>query len=147
MAQYEGVMPDNVPIWNYSFDPHRVEVVSFRERFINKYIPSLLMSQTDLPKDFIPLGYGTSHMLHHDCPRIAELLLHIVGGNVPVYDHFLNWLAAALQERDKLGTAWILQGTQGTGKGVFYEKILSPLVGTGVSRTSPSEGCGKICGQ
>ena len=43
--------------------------------------------------------------------------------------HFLNWLAYIFQTRKKTGTAWIFQGTQGTGKGVLFHKVLRPLLG------------------
>lgn len=137
MAQYEGVMPENVPIWNYEFNPHRPEIVSFRDRFINKFIPSEHMMPREMPRGFLPLSYDTAHMLHQDCPMIAELIQHVLGGNTLLFSHFLNWLATAFQTRDKLGTAWILQGVQGTGKGVLYEHIISPLVGTSPDQTQP----------
>jgi hypothetical protein len=63
--------------------------------------------------------------------------MHIVGGGVAEYEHFMNWLAAAFQTRKKLGTAWILHGTQGTGKGVFFDHVVSALVGQGVDRNAP----------
>jgi len=44
-------------------------------------------------------------------------------------EHFMNWLAFIAQERDRTMTAWIFQGTQGTGKGLLMNKILAPLFG------------------
>ena len=45
------------------------------------------------------------------------------------YEHFLDWLAFIVQARERTGTAWLLHGTQGTGKGVLLHNILAPLVG------------------
>ena len=45
------------------------------------------------------------------------------------FDHFINWLAHILQTRDRAETAWILHGTQGTGKGILKTQILRPLFG------------------
>jgi hypothetical protein len=47
------------------------------------------------------------------------------------YEQFLNWLAFILQFRERTGTAWLLHGTQGTGKGILMHNILRPLVGPG----------------
>jgi hypothetical protein len=44
-------------------------------------------------------------------------------------DHFTNWLAWIFQTRGKSGTAWVMHGIEGTGKGVLYSKILVPLFG------------------
>ena len=137
MVQYEGVMPDNVPIWNYEFQPHRHEIVSFRERFINKYLPSPYMMPRDLPESMTALCIDTAYMIGDDCPMIAELILHVLGRDMTLFGPFLNWLAAAFQTRDKLTTAWVLQGTQGTGKGVLFEDVITPLVGTGVDESQP----------
>ena len=44
-------------------------------------------------------------------------------------DHFLNWLACIVQYQTRTGTAWVWQGTQGTGKGVLFHQIITPLLG------------------
>jgi hypothetical protein len=48
---------------------------------------------------------------------------------------FINWLAAIFQTRKKIGTAWVLSGIEGTGKGKFLEFVLSPLFGKDVVTT------------
>ena len=135
MAQYEAVMPENVPIWNFEFDPHREAKVSFEERFINKYVPSKYMQKSALPEGITALNYDTSPFLTQDCPRITELIMHVCAGDLMCFKHFVNWLASALQTKDKLLTAWVFQGTQGTGKGVLFDEIITPLVGHGVDET------------
>ena len=138
MVQYEGVMPVNVPNWSYRFEPQNTEVVDFQNNFINKYIPSEYMRTTfSMPDDYAPLDYDSSIELRRWCPIIAELILHATGRDTDMFMHFLNWLAGALQTRDKLGVAWILQGTQGTGKGVLFENVITPLVGHGQDETMP----------
>lgn len=49
--------------------------------------------------------------------------------------HFVNWLAAIFQTRKKIGTAWVLSGIEGTGKGKFLELVLSPIFGRDVVTT------------
>lgn len=134
MAQYGGAMPQHVPIWEYIFNPHLSSAIDFKGRIINKYIPSELMAG-DLSEDFPKLNYQTAMAISEDCPNITRFLIHVLGNDTDLFYHFINWLAAALQTKDKLGTAWIFQGTQGTGKGIFFDHILSPLVGTGIDPT------------
>ena len=45
------------------------------------------------------------------------------------HEHFTNWLAYIFQTKQKAMTAWVLQGVPGTGKGIFYTKVLRPLFG------------------
>lgn len=45
------------------------------------------------------------------------------------FEHWLNWLAVIFQHRCKPKTAWILHGTEGTGKGLIVNNILAVLLG------------------
>ena len=63
------------------------------------------------------------------CPLIYKLLTHILGGQALEVEHFTNWLAYIFQTKKKAMTAWVLQGVPGTGKGIFYTKVLRPLFG------------------
>lgn len=60
---------------------------------------------------------------------IATILRHVVGGDAEAYQLFLNWLACVVQHRRSIGTAWLLSGTQGTGKGLFFTHIMMPILG------------------
>lgn len=63
-------------------------------------------------------------------PVIDKTMRSMMGDPTPeVYTHFLNWLAYIFQTREKSGTAWVLNGVEGTGKGRFTENILIPLFG------------------
>ena len=53
----------------------------------------------------------------------------MLGNGDEEFERFINWLAYIYQTRNKSGTCWVLQGVQGTGKGIFYSKILRPLFG------------------
>jgi hypothetical protein len=59
-------------------------------------------------------------------PTIRELLHHVTGGRS---DEFIQWIAYVVKNKDRTGTAWILRGVQGTGKGLTFNKIIKPLVG------------------
>lgn len=62
-------------------------------------------------------------------PNIQKLIFHVLGADTSAYDHFINWAACIYQLKTSTNTAWILQGTYGTGKGMLYHQVLSPLLG------------------
>lgn len=66
-----------------------------------------------------------------DLPPIANKILRSILGdpNDQLLTHFLNWLAFIFQKRAKTGTAWVLNGVEGTGKGTFVKYYLTPLLG------------------
>ena len=76
-----------------------------------------------------PLSMGDSAKIADSCPLIYKLLTHILGGQALEVEHFTNWLAYIFQTKKKAMTAWVLQGVPGTGKGIFYTKVLRPLFG------------------
>ncbi len=75
------------------------------------------------------LSMGDAHKIASSCPLIYKLLTHILGGQSLEVEHFTNWLAYIFQTKLKAMTAWVLQGVPGTGKGIFYTKVLRPLFG------------------
>ncbi len=77
-----------------------------------------------------PLSMGDAAKIADSCPLIFKLMTHILGGQSLEVEHFTNWLAYVFQTKKKAMTAWVLQGVPGTGKGIFYTKVLRPLFGT-----------------
>jgi hypothetical protein len=67
--------------------------------------------------------------------RIWRVLLNLVGGNYEHLEYLLDWLAAPLQSLHvkgkplKMGTAVVLHGDEGSGKGTL-ERILKCLYGS-----------------
>lgn len=138
MTQHEAVMPAAIPTWDYKFDPQNDSTINYQDKFINKYVPSeFWRSAEELPAGMAALDYETSMQLSQYCPTIFEIILHVLNRDTELFKHFLNWLAAAFQQKDKLGTAWILQGVQGTGKGILFDSIITPLAGTGAANSQP----------
>lgn len=72
-----------------------------------------------------------------DIPPLFDKIFRSMLGNPTdeVYVHFINWVAYVFQKRKKTGTAWVLSGTEGTGKGTFVKYILAPLFGPDLVRT------------
>lgn len=116
--QYGVPMGDFVPEWDLLFDPNDATRVDVQNRTVNRFQPSIYMlnTGTKAPKA-VP-------------KTIAKIIDHALGNDKGVFDHFINWLAAIVQTRDRTRTAWVLHGTQGTGKGLMTNNILRPLFGT-----------------
>lgn len=66
-----------------------------------------------------------------DVPPVFDKCMRSMLGNPTDehYAHFLNWLAFIFKFRKKTTTAWVLSGTEGTGKGTFVKYLLKPLFG------------------
>ncbi len=63
-------------------------------------------------------------------PNIKELMLNLCNKNTEYYNWFCKWLAWQIQNpKEKLPTAVILQGRQGSGKGTFKDLILDNIFG------------------
>lgn len=115
-AQYAVPIGDFIPEWSIVFDPQMKTRVDEATRTVNVYKPSSYLAA--------PLRKVTA------CPpTIFKVIHHALGSEVEITEHFMNWLAFLVQKRDRSGTAWVLYGTEGTGKGVLYEHVLKPLLG------------------
>ncbi len=75
------------------------------------------MMQTPLRIKYIPV-------------TISKLLYNVFNGDEIMQDHFLNWLAYIVQNRERTGTAWVFAGKQGTGKGILVETIIKGIFGS-----------------
>ena len=63
-------------------------------------------------------------------PNIEALLMNVIPEKVS-RDAFLNWLAVIFNTGHKTGTAWVILGSQGSGKTMLFERVLTPLLGEG----------------
>jgi len=116
MKQHGQPLGEFIPDWNLRWDPHNPTIIDVAAREINTYRPSKFYQLQRLPKPALP-------------PTINKVVEHVLGNDPATVDHFLNWLAVIVQHKTRTGTAWVLQGTQGTGKGVLFHQILTPLLG------------------
>jgi hypothetical protein len=121
MQQHGQTMGEFVPDWNLVWDPHNPTIVNTTKKQVNTYQPSVYFqskpSSTKAKKlPVLP-------------PTIAKVISHVLGHDAPTIKHLLNWLAVIVQTKNKTGTAWVWHGTQGTGKGVLFHQILTPLFG------------------
>jgi hypothetical protein len=65
-----------------------------------------------------------------DCPppTIERIMRHVTSDDES-FKTFVNWLAWIYQRRTKTGTAFVLHGVEGTGKGIFFHHVLAPTLG------------------
>jgi len=105
-----------IPEWDMAFDPQDNVRVDIGNKTINTFQPTVYM--------LAPIRKVST------CPKtILKVIHHALGSDQAATDHFLNWIAFILQFRDRTKTAWVLHGTQGTGKGILMNNILRPIFG------------------
>lgn len=117
MKQHGQPLGDFIPDWNLVWDPHSPNVVNPTKNELNTFQPSQYFLIKRLP-----------HVAHVP-PTIKKVIDHVLGHDPATIDHFLNWLACIVQFKTRTSTAWVWQGTQGTGKGVLFHQIITPLLG------------------
>lgn len=125
------VPPDFIPDGRVVFDPtSNEEAINFTKvpYYVNTYQRSEYVRNAQTPQTPLEVGHG--QRIKDTCPLIHTIIYHILGNGDEEYERFINWLAYIYQTRKKTGVSWVLTGTQGTGKGIFYSKILRGLFGT-----------------
>ncbi len=113
-AQHGIPLGDYIPEWDLTFDPHSSLRVDFKTQQVNRFSAS-------------PYMLAKPKKVRQCPPTIFKVMHHALGGDVEITEHFINWVAYILQQRDRTKTAWVLHGTQGTGKGVLTNNILRPI--------------------
>lgn len=108
---------ESIPDWRRVFEPNNPNVIDRQAQTVNIYNPSEFMKDLNPPYVASPP------------PVINKIIDHVLGNDMATLDHFYNWLATIVQFKTRAGTAWVLQGTQGTGKGLLMHNILTPLFG------------------
>lgn len=115
-------VPEALPEWDYRFAFDDVRFIDFEDGFINKYVtPRIVLDAITKPK--------ATRIALTDFPTIHRIACSALGDDLICVDHFYNWIAVRLQFRLNPFTAWLLQGTTGTGKGHLFHKVLAKLFG------------------
>ena len=113
--QHGGLgVPDPIESWSKEFNPTLGSQWNPDDKIFNTW------RQSDYMKNAV----------YRSLPPtvITKVITHALGG-AEEYNHFINWLAYIYQKRTKSGTAWVLHGTQGTGKGLLVDQVLRPIFG------------------
>ncbi|WP_075881487.1 primase-helicase family protein [Vreelandella massiliensis] len=131
LAGFGVPMVDSIPSWDVTFDPHSVNEIDWDGKILNTYRATEYLKNPPIvmPQYQKATRETAVDSLKELCPTIFDVLYHIAGSSKLELGYFLNWLAFGIQKRDKTRTAWVFSGVPGTGKGVFYERILRPIMG------------------
>lgn len=113
-------IPGIYPTFRVIFNPKDMsDKFDLYNKTFNLFTPTKYMLMT---------SNGQKIDLQVSCPRTFELLRNLI----PVegeMEHFINWLSFIFTKKDKARTAWVLKGVQGSGKNLFFDKIIKPLFG------------------
>lgn len=121
MRSHGRFLGEFIPIWQMKYLPKEHFTVDENEHVINIFQRSRFMRME--PK------HNTRF------PTIKGIICHMLGvtpDNDPdhLFDEWINWFACIFQRKEKPTTSWVMQGTQGTGKGYVFNKIISQLLGS-----------------
>jgi hypothetical protein len=130
MANHGEILPEPIPDMDMVFNPLSKKQMDIDAGVVNTFKPTKYLRHEKEKKLYgIKLEYGQAYQLKEDCPTLYNILYHMVGTSDREFEHFFNWFAYAYQTREKLTTAWVLTGIEGTGKGLFFHHIVHPLYG------------------
>lgn len=91
--------PDFIPQWRIYFDPRSDKILDTEDMTINTYRRSPL--------------YEVTGNKDAQFPHIKSIVMHMLGGDDKVYEHFINWFACIFQRKHKPLTAWVVHGCEG----------------------------------
>lgn len=127
-----AVPPESLPFVKEEFAPQDPRTIDINEDqgvgFINTFKPKpVFFSKLELPAEATNADMSCIEKMKIVAPTIYDLLQHITCGGKE-FPYFVNWLAAIFQTREKMRTAWVIHGVQGTGKGSLTDKVLKPIL-------------------
>lgn len=129
MTQHGVPIKQNLPHYDIVYD------MTSDIRFEDGYPVINLYRQSDLMRKFsdvgrtLPCGIDALLQFKEKCPVIYRTVSSIVSGDELAILRLVNWIAAIFQRRTRTNAAWVLHGVQGTGKGMFINHIMKPLLG------------------
>jgi hypothetical protein len=120
MLSHGRIVGDFVPTWRIVYEPLEEWVMDEENHRINTFRASQYFHVEPNPKAKFP--------------AIEKVLTHLLGVDDTeneLYQHFINWLAVIFQRKGNNHpiTSWVVHGTEGTGKGTLYYRIMAPLMG------------------
>lgn len=128
LAQMGAIAKPTLPHYDLIYD------VTSDIRYEEGYPVINLFARTEFMKEFSGIARTLDpseclNVLGQNCPVLGKLMMSVFAGDKDSIRRFLNWVAYIFQTRKKPGTAWLLHGTEGTGKGMLFEHVLQPLFG------------------
>ena len=115
LLQYGIELGEYVPTWEVNYDPHQDCSIDIAGQYINLYRPSKLVPEAG---NWLPVQR-----------LIAHVLADPEGVDGTLTQHFIEWLRCIVQLKRRTTKGWVLQGVQGTGKGILFQRVLRPILG------------------
>ena len=120
MLSHRLSAPENYPTFTVKFDPQDLgDKFNLYSKTFNLFTPTEYM--------FIEKNNKVID-LAKECSAIFTVISNVVPDKSE-RDYFLNWLSYTFSTRKKSIVAWLIRGTQGTGKNLMFEQIITPLWG------------------
>lgn len=84
-------------------------------------------------------GFAVEPLPGGSCDLYLAHIMNVVsGGDKDIYEYLLNWMAKSVQEpHKKIGTALVLRGAPGSGKGTFAKPFQELFGAHGMAITDP----------
>ncbi|MFA5706659.1 MAG: primase-helicase family protein [Candidatus Neomarinimicrobiota bacterium] len=115
---HEIPYPEIFPRARYELVFDSDKLYDFTRGYVNKYTATDYLKKECPPKHAAKLP-----------TFIGKLIDHVLAHDKEIKERFYNDLAWFVQNRKKLITATIMQGVEGTGKGVLFTRVLQPIFG------------------
>lgn len=127
LKQFGVPLKGVLPHYDLTYD------ISSDIRYEEGYPVINLYARTEFIKEYAGLPKTQSldnvfERLQKECPVIYKTIMSCAGDARSALG-LINWISYIFQNRTKTDTAWLLHGTEGTGKGMLVGKILRPLFG------------------
>ncbi|MFC1553368.1 primase-helicase family protein [candidate division KSB1 bacterium] len=124
-------IPRTFPMARYELNFSSNKIIDFENECVNKYIaPHVLVE---------PIPEGLKAKFHKYTEKVIS---HVFNYDKEIIDHFINDMAFLVQNRKKMITSYLLQGTEGTGKGLMFTNIFQKIFGEQYCTTTDQDAFG-----
>jgi hypothetical protein len=120
LTEHGQPQPEVLETWDMVYAPTSLERVDVAKKWVNTYQPSELERR-----------YRKAPEVVAEIPATwARVFRHALGSDEECFEHFVNWVACTLQFKQRTETAWVMHGVEGTGKGLIFNELLHPALGS-----------------
>ncbi len=125
------LIPKVYPMARYELNFSSDKTIDFENDSVNKYIaPEVLIKP-------VPEDYEAKFPEYK-----KKVISHVFNYDEELINHFINDMAYFVQNRKKLITSYLLQGTEGTGKGLMFTNIFQKIFGEQYCTTTDQDAFG-----
>jgi len=128
-----------IPIYRKIFNPKNTDRIYSENQinYFNAFFPTTYIEKADSIKAKDRYSLDIEYIKENY--KYVYLLLWNLFREEKHIKFFINWFAAALNEREKLGVSIALKGVQGAGKNLLYDNIIKKAVGFDFAPTLDNE--------